>query len=49
MQSTWKSTTAGILDIIAGVWAAHLGLSHLLEAAVLDDSVYRLVPHIDDT
>ena len=21
MQSTWKSTTAGILDIIAGVWA----------------------------
>ncbi|MCX6002263.1 MAG: hypothetical protein NTY79_07015 [Chloroflexi bacterium] len=21
MQSTWRSTTAGILDIIAGVWA----------------------------
>ena len=39
MQSTWRSTTAGILDIIAGVWALCVVL-----VLFIAGGVSRLIP-----
>ena len=41
MQSTWRSTTAGILDIIAGVWALCVVVVFFIAGGVL-----RIIPDI---
>lgn len=43
MQSTWRSTTAGILDIIAGVWALCVVVILFIAGGVL-----KIIPNIPD-
>ena len=43
MQSTWRSTTAGILDIIAGVWALCVVVIFFIAGGVL-----KIIPNIPD-
>jgi len=43
MQSTWQSTTAGILDIIAGVWALCVVVALFIVGGIT--SVIPDIPH----